>query len=84
MIALRNVLHNAKTAVFTTILHNLTKILSWCPSKQVKDFSGILCETDYQRIRILSKEVKNLDKDEIVALDVCKRLNTIGSLNSVY
>ena len=31
---------------FTTILRKLTQILSWCASAAVKDFSGMLCETD--------------------------------------
>ena len=48
-----------------TILHKLTQILSWCASSAVKDFSGMLCETDEQCNRILSKEVKNLNKEEI-------------------
>ena len=30
----------------TTILRKLTQILSWCASAAVKDFSGMLCETD--------------------------------------
>ena len=30
----------------TTILSKLTQILSWCASAAVKDFSGMLCETD--------------------------------------
>ena len=33
---------------------------------------------------ILSKEVKNLNKEEIGGLDICKQLNTIGSLNLVH
>ena len=32
--------------VFTTILRSLTQILSWCASPALKDFSGMLCETD--------------------------------------
>ena len=65
------------------ILRKLTQILSWCASAAVKDFSGIWCEAD-QCIRILSKEVKNLNKDEIGGRDICKQLNTIGSLNLVH
>ena len=30
----------------TMILRSLTQILSWCASAAVKDFSGMLCETD--------------------------------------
>ena len=29
-----------------TILRKLTQIWSWCASAAVKDFSGMLCETD--------------------------------------
>ena len=31
---------------YTMILRKLTQILSWCASATVKDFSGMLCETD--------------------------------------
>ena len=84
MIAQHNVLHNVKTAVLTTILRKLTQILSWCAFAAVKNFSRILDETDYQCILFLSIEVKNLNKDEIGALDICKQLNTIGSLTLVH